>query len=521
MPRASEAFSIVTQSFPANRKETMSGFLTREELKKLKPAETSAFPSPIPTQIVSSDEYFPQAQNRQQRHVEARVKEIAAGMARKLGISRRSFLKTSAGMASAFLAMNEVYGALFDVTPAEAVTPELADARADALKDQFVFDCHTHFLRDDTRITTFLEMRQAVGSAGWNPELKGKEQTLEDLKYNNYVQEIFMDSDTKVALISSAPSDIAHDWFLTNEMMAEARAKMNKAAGSKRLLAHAIFTPGQPGWLEKLDHALTLKPDSVKGYTIGDNTHHELARYPWRMDDEKMTYPAYEKFVKAGIKNVCVHKGLFPPSIEAQFPRLRPYVDVSDVGKAAKDWPALNFIIYHSGYRQGGGDPAEAWTQVEKTGRCEWVTDLSEIPGKYGVTNVYGDLGQLFAFSTVAQPRLAAYLMGTLVKGLGADRVVWGTDAVWTGSPQWQIEGLRRLEIPEDMQKKFGLEPLGPADGPVKTAIFSGNNVRLYDYKVPAKWAKVDRFSELKEEYLRAGTERSNLRYGYVLKGAV
>jgi predicted TIM-barrel fold metal-dependent hydrolase len=500
----------------------MSGFLTPEELKKLKPAETSAFPSPIPTQIVSSDEYFPQAQNRQQREVEARVKAMGAGMARKLGISRRDFFKTSAGMAAAFLAMNEVYGGLFDVTGAEAATPELAEERANSLKDQFIFDCHTHFLRDDTRITNFLRMRKAVGAAGWNPELKEKEQTLEDLKYDNYIKEMYLDSDTKVALISSSPSDIPRDWFLTNEMMAEARAKVNKAAGSRRMLAHAIFTPGQPDWLEKLDHALTLKPDSVKGYTIGDNTHHELARYPWRMDDEKMTYRGYEKCVKAGIKNICVHKGLFPPSIERQFPRLRPYVDVSDVGKAAKDWPQLNFIIYHSGYRHaGGGDPAEAWAQVEKTGRCEWVTDLSEIPAKYVVTNVYGDLGQLFAFSTVAQPRLAAYLMGTLVKGLGADHVVWGTDAVWTGSPQWQIEGLRRLEIPEDMQKQFGFKPLGPADGPVKTAIFSRNNMRLYNYEAPATWSKIDQFAALKDDYLRSGPNRSNLRYGYVLKQAV
>ena len=48
---------------------------------------------------------------------------------------------------------------------------------------------------------------------------------------------------------------------------------------------------------------------------------------------------------------------------------------------------------------------------------------------------------------------------------MGADHVCWGTDAIWTGSPQWQIEALRRLEIPEDLQKKYGLAPLGPADG--------------------------------------------------------
>ena len=99
---------------------------------------------------------------------------------------------------------------------------------------------------------------------------------------------------------------------------------------------------------------------------------------------------------------------------------------------------------------------------------------------------------------------------------MGVDRVVWGTDAVWTGSPQWQIEGLRRLEIPEEMQKKYGYAPLGPADGPVKTAIFSGNNIKLYNFKVPATWSKMDRFSALKADYLNAGPRRTNLRYGYV-----
>ena len=88
---------------------------------------------------------------------------------------------------------------------------------------------------------------------------------------------------------------------------------------------------------------------------------------------------------------------------------------------------------------------------------------------QYGVNNVYADVGQLFATTLVAEPNVCAALMGTLIKGMGVDHVCWGTDAVWTGSPQWQIEGLRRFEIPEEMQKKYGFAPLGPADGPVKT----------------------------------------------------
>ena len=162
-----------------------------------------------------------------------------------------------------------------------------------------------------------------------------------------------------------------------------------------------IFTPGQPGWLEKLDAGLALKPESCKGYTIGDNTHKEISHYPWRMDDEKVAYLGYDKMVKAGIKNVCVHKGLFPPSVEKQFPNLRGFTDVSDVGQAAKDWPQLNFVVYHSAYRHVGGDPAVALAEFERTGRIAWTSDLADIPEQYGVSNVYGDVGQLFATTLV------------------------------------------------------------------------------------------------------------------------
>src|ERR1700681_3916399 len=96
----------------------MSGFLTPEELKKLKPAETLSFPSPIPTQAVSSDEYYPLPQNKQQQEVEARLKSLGSELARKQGITRRAFFRTAAGMASAFLVLNEVYGSVFDVSNA-------------------------------------------------------------------------------------------------------------------------------------------------------------------------------------------------------------------------------------------------------------------------------------------------------------------------------------------------------------------------------------------------------------------
>ncbi len=85
---------------------------------------------------------------------------------------------------------------------------------------------------------------------------------------------------------------------------------------------------------------------------------------------------------------------------------------MSDVARASKDWPQLNFVIHHGGYRCAGGGRAEdAWAQFERTGRIDWVTDLAEIP--------------------------------------------------------------------EELRARYGLEPLGAADGPVKRAILGENNARL------------------------------------------
>jgi predicted TIM-barrel fold metal-dependent hydrolase len=188
------------------------------------------------------------------------------------------------------------------------------------------------------------------------------------------------------------------------------------------------------------------------------------------------------------------------------------------VARAAKDWPQLNFIIYHGGYRYAGaGRPEDAWQQFEQSGRIDWVTDLAEIPARAGVSNVYADVGQLFAQTTIAEPKLAAVMMGQLIAGLGADHVCWGTDAIWTGAPQWQIEALRRLEIPDELRRKHGFAPLGEADGPVKRAIFGENNARLYRFDARQRRALAnDRLSQAKLAYERDGSLRTNLAYGFV-----
>ncbi len=104
---------------------------------------------------------------------------------------------------------------------------------------------------------------------------------------------------------------------------------------------------------------------------------------------------------------------------------------------------------------------------------------------------------------------------------MGADHVEWGSDSVFYGSPQRQIEAFRRLEIPEDMQKKHGFAPLGAADGMVKNAIFGYNSARLYKLNLRADYAPMeqDKFAAIKRRYELAGGFRDNATYGYVNAG--
>jgi uncharacterized protein len=432
---------------------------------------------PVPTRITGTDEVPPLPQTEKQRAAEKTILEFAGLYSGRLGMDRREFLKTACGMAAAFMAMNAVHGPLFRVDPAEAASPEAATERNKALAGQFIFDVQTHFVRGRYEWKGLLQLRKAAQR--WNPELKGERLTVEKIQYDSFVREIFHQSDTTLALLSSAPSDDPGGWFIRNDDIARTTKAFNERTGSKRLFSHAVITPGHPGWLEEIDKAVSeYKPDSWKGYTVGSPS--TFSKYPWRLDDEKLLYPAYEKMEKAGILNVCIHKGLISPDLKKRSGSTWKYGKVDDVAKAAKDWPRLNFIIYHSGLERIG-EPSRKDSEIfEKTGYVSWVSDLARIPGQYGLSNVYAELGTVFATTAISDPRYCSGILGTLIKGFGADHVLWGTDSVWYGSPQWQIEAFRRIEIPKDLRKKFGFAPLGPAGGAVKRAVFGKNAARLY-----------------------------------------
>ncbi len=433
---------------------------------------------PVPPVIVSNGEYTPPRQADGLRRYQRLMLERGERMAARAGMRTRDWLRTPVAMASAFAALNQVYGPHFSIACGEDEDPDQAEQRRERLAAQFVFDDQVHFLRDDADPAYFRPLTDLIELSA---DLLGLPHAgrfdIEQIKLAHFLKFIFLDSDTKVALLSGAPSEGMP--MLTNDQMAAARAAVNGILGERRMLTHAVLSPGHPGWLDEVDrvHA-ELGPDGWKGYTVGEPFSPSDKRY--RLDDEALMYPAYERMVAAGVRNVCIHKGLLPADAETIMPGAEPFARVDDVARAARDWPQLNFIIYHAAYRTIPQPTEAELDRFAASGRIDWVSDLAEIPARHGVDNVYADIGASFAFTVLTHPRLAAAMIGTLVKGLGADHVLWGTDSVWYGSPQWQIEAFRRLIMPPDLVERFGFPELGDDDSLLRRTILGGNAARLY-----------------------------------------
>lgn len=499
--------------------------LSDAEMKGVVGAEQYASGSPLPTQIISNGEFNPMPQTTQQKKVAALVNDYADKYGKKQGLNRRQFLRSAQGMAAGFLAYNAVFGPVWDVKEAEAAEPEAAKERANRLSGQFVFDDQTHFVRDDFDKEGLLGLAK-YATEFWNPAMVdpkkgGVPNTLARFKVQNYMKEIFLDSDTKVALLSGAPFDDPSWWLLSNAQIANFRDTVNKVSGSRRMYGHFVFTPKYPGWMDEVEKGVELKPDGWKGYTVGDPLSPSTKGTMWRLDDEKIAYPFYERIMKTNVRNVCIHKGLLPLDYEKSWKDIWQYNTVWDLEKAARDWPGINFIIYHTALRPFTESPEPELAEFEKSGYIKWSTDIAKMASEKGLKNVYAEIGTSFANSAVAHPRFAAAFIGQLVNLMGADHVLYGSDSVWYGSPQWQIEALRRLEIPDDMMaKNKWTTKLGGEDSPIKRAILGENSARLYNHKIQTSMNKlsIDHLAQIKAEYQQAGGQRNNAFYGYVPK---
>ena len=211
--------------------------------------------------------------------VKACLRELADKFSTKRGMDRREFLKTSSGIAATFLALNSVYGKVLNVAETEAADFEMANDRAGALRQQFIFDVETYFLRDDYPIESLGEVLKR-GLIGYYPfsepdmrrnmkrdlgvELMPFEDFVghlhADMNFDNYVRQIHLNSDTKLTVLNGIPFDDDSWEFLNNAQIAEATKMVNMTAGQTRMLSYGVVTPSQPGWMEEVDRAVAERP---------------------------------------------------------------------------------------------------------------------------------------------------------------------------------------------------------------------------------------------------------------------
>jgi predicted TIM-barrel fold metal-dependent hydrolase len=414
---------------------------------------------PIKLDTTSNGEFMPVPLSPRNRAANALAQERASQHARRLNLPRRKFLVSSCGAASTLLAFNEAHGTsggFFDLPKEAALDQQLARAQTGAAKGEFVFDVQGHF----------------VDTPKGNP--RGPDVFLKD---------VFMDSDTDLMVLSFVPSTREAE-PVTIQAADAVRRIVEKLEGTHRLLLHGRVNPNQAGDLETMDElaqrwgvsawkTYTQYGPGGKGYFLSDDVGTRFI----------------EKARALGVKVICVHKGL--PFGKQSY----EHSQCSDIGVVAKRFPDVKFLIYHSGFVTG----VKEGPYGQKDGIDTLIRSLQENSISPG-SNVYAELGSTWRF-LMRDPEQAAHALGKLVKHIGEDNVLWGTDSIWYGSPQDQIVAFRTFQISQSFRDRFGYAEITPA---LRAKIFGLNGAAVYGIP-PAEIRKIiasDEVSRQKASYL-------------------
>ncbi|MGB0515301.1 MAG: amidohydrolase family protein, partial [Wenzhouxiangellaceae bacterium] len=240
-----------------------------------------------------------------------------------------------------------------------------------------------------------------------------------------FVKDVFMDSDTDVMVLSFVPSTREGE-PLTIEEAAAARDIVASLKGTHRLLLHGRVNPNQDGDVEDMQRlSEEFGIQAWKTYTQWGPDGQGYA-----MTDEATGIRFMDEARRLDVPVIAIHKGL--PFGQRSY----EHSLCTDVGPAAKRYPDLSFLIYHSGFIAG---QAEGPYDPERNeGIDSLVKTVVDSELGHG-SNVYAELGSTWRF-LMRDPNSAAHALGKLLKYLGEDNILWGTDSIWYGSPQDQIQ---------------------------------------------------------------------------------
>jgi predicted TIM-barrel fold metal-dependent hydrolase len=413
---------------------------------------------PIKLDSASNGEFVPVPLSPANRAANRLAHESASLNARKLGLKRRQFLVSACGAASTLLAFNQAHGrsgGFYELDREAALDLELARVQTGPAKSEFIFDVQGHF----------------VDTPKGNP--RGADV---------FIKDVFMDSDTDLMVLSFVPSTREAE-PVTIQAANAVRRIVDKLEGTHRLLLHGRVNPNQPGDLEAMDElkerwgvsawkTYTQYGPGGKGYFLSD--------------------PAGIRFIEKaralGVKVICVHKGL--PFGKRSY----EHSQCSDVGVVAKRFPDVKFLIYHSGFVTGVAEGPY--------GKSDGIDTLISSLVKNEVkpnSNVYAELGSTWRY-LMREPEQAAHALGKLVRHCGEDNVLWGTDSIWYGSPQDQIQAFRAFQISPQFREKHGYPEITPA---LRAKIFGLNGAKVYGLSAAEmkKYAANDSLARRKLSY--------------------
>ena len=266
---------------------------------------------------------------------------------------------------------------------------------------------------------------------------------------------VFASSETAIALLTSTPGGADHN-VLLNPQIAATRELVDRYAGTGRVRTHAIVHPnlGEAELDAMVDGYVRLQPSGWKCYPLYGPPTAASPTGGWFLDDDEIGFPFLERVRASGAPVVAVHKGLGGPipsaSVAAASPR--------DIGPAAAAFPDVAFLVYHSGYERDPDGEEGPYDPDRDQGVDRLVASVAAAGVGPGA-NVYAELGSTW-YLMLRRPVEAAHVMGKLLLAVGPDRIVWGTDSIWYGSPQPLIDAFRAFEIPERMQEAFGYPAL-------------------------------------------------------------
>lgn len=419
--------------------------------------------------------------------------EQVTAHAKHCGLSRRGFLISTMGAATTLIAHNKAHasagsrGGWFDL-------PEIASLDADAAmetlgKKEFIFDVQGHFVNPEGAWLQQIPdgARPLAGMPKSQCELadaQGDRSYLECLSGDQFVKDVFLDSDTDLMVLSFVPSS-ADAEPLTIEEAAAVRDIVDKMEGH-RMFLHGRVNPNQPGDLELME---SLARDwgvvAWKCYTqYGPD-----GKGFWLDDEPGIEYA--ERARQLGVKNICVHKGLSfgPESFE--------HSRCDDVGRIARRYPDINFLIYHSGYDVDTQEGPFVEGKGED-GIDSLVQSLidNDVPPN---SNVYAELGSTWRM-LMQKPDEAAHSLGKLFKYVGENNVLWGTDSIWYGSPQDQIQAFRSFQISPEFQNKYGYPEITPE---LRAKVFGLNALKPYNLTIDEVGNMIgsDKLAAAREEY--------------------